>query len=890
MSKYPILQPWIYSPRDDYDGKAQCYSIRFPDPWAKCVEQLGEAVARIKKWDNPWLPYHSLSALLLLTMPALISDGFEQVRLQDRPDPVRRLLADSDLSDQAEILALMVRSWVHCQYERHITPGTVFSAEARTILQDTLDTIEARDLQVVPYPVDVRCPELDAQYSPANVLRSTYYKAIPAWLVSQLDGQWVTLGDYTCPLQRTQSLSGQPELMTWPPYLTEAGDYLSLVLEFSVFVWPGMQPLLPRILPRWHVRRWVAEPLRADDGFLRLPVQNSTVHLRTRVPWIDRAMLRDDLNPFTIAPIKRFKNKTSGRWEAGWTQWLPMMLEEVQANPLPDIDKLVERPLRISSGDSQLDQGLVLSAQIRQFLDQKKMVGTGFFPLDRVALGEQTQAWMAALGLRLWRSEVSSIWSKGLSRRQEAVSEIASGLSEAAGRTPQIEMQSWFLDPATASWHWRFIQEFFGLSYTGDDDAIFQGEVVAHTAAGLALRFMAIPNPYPCLEPGQPEAALLEALRRRMGSRTPDEKTAVLVELEKLKGNDAKSSLRRILAHLNIHTQFQNPVLSTGKRADEQRKSRARASVLDLRRQLGYIGDIDAALTQAVHKAEVAPIEPGTAFIGLCLVQRNKPRRRIPLAMRLVTGSRVGQVCMPDREGRMIGEWMPYSSAWLEMGRRIDTSREMTDEKIIEWLCRFIGQVVADGRSTVLLAPVSKLRQVWPWLEYENLKFDRMEVGSHMYLPAGAPYERGAISAPHLRVLWYNADIEAEKAFYNTVTYAGGQLAPGYGHGVWKLADHHYVSIAPKSDSYQPNHLWTRIQGKGQRKAARMSQAIDVMPAFVQPGDSLDSLGIAFHVLRASASHWTQGFITDPLPNHLAELIAQDYLDLDIDYKSPGQN
>lgn len=879
--KYPVLQPWIYVPSSyQPDGPQPCYNIQVPDLWAEQLAKLGETVVRLNGWKrpDPWIPYHYLSPLLLLTIPSLISNGFEEVHVQERPRPMRRLLTGSDPNSYLDTLAMMMKFWAQYHYDRQIKPGTLRATEARSILRDTLQMMDGQQLAAIPYTVDLRCPELDSQYGSSNMLRSTYFKAIPAWLIAQLKGRPIAFRNYESILQRAQSMSGKPELITWPPYQTNRGYYVSLVLEFSVLIWPGVTPTTPRIFPRWHVRRWISEPVRADNGFIRLPSdQNSTVYLRTRVPWIDQIVQDADPTAFTVAPVALAKIDTE--WQAVWAYWLPEMLEGIRARPLPMIDNLLRAPLQVAMNEGGLDLGLVFSAKFYDHFDPA--IGTGFFPPDRVELGQQTEEWLVALGLQpLYPQGIHSTWSIAPSRKKLPPAKVADGLIQAISSDAPLEIQSWYMNPSTAAQHWQFIKENFALMETGNDDVIFESGVEGRTAAGQSVRFKAMPNPYPSLSASRSAAELTSDIRGRVGLRTFAEKMAVLIELEHLGKEDAKAALRRILAHLNVHTQFQNPVSGTGEKIEEQRKGRARASVLEVRRQLGYLSDFTATLNETIAKAQLRSLEPGTEIIGLCFVQRNKPARRFPLAMKLTVGTRIGHVCMPDERGAMTGEWLPYSTASLEMVRREEISQKMDEGRVSVWLSQFLRSALNLATSTILLVPAAQLRRVWPWLEYENLTLDRMRIGEQIYLPEGRPHETGTVVAPDLRVLWYRADNHDEEAFYSTIQADCDKVRAGYGHGLWQIYDRHYVSIAPKADTYQPNSIWTRVGSVGERKSARMSQAVDIIPAFIQPGDDLDSLGMAFHALRASASHWTQGFVTDPLPNHLAELIVDDYLSL----------
>lgn len=102
----------------------------------------------------------------------------------------------------------------------------------------------------------------------------------------------------------------------------------------------------------------------------------------------------------------------------------------------------------------------------------------------------------------------------------------------------------------------------------------------------------------------------------------------------------------------------------------------------------------------------------------------------------------------------------------------------------------------------------------------------------------------------------------------------------GYGHGICKISDRIFYSIAQKPDSYQPSYNWTRFSSSasgGYSNNARMSALIEVVPAFLQVGDEPAVYAKAFHLLRAAASHWANGFTSHPLPSHLAKNLTEDY-------------
>lgn len=869
MTKYPIFQPWIYVPGENNTHQSQCYSVEFPTTWAENLNQIGERIAQLKSWSTPFhVPYWSLSSLMLLTMPGLVSHGFEQVHLLDSSVSPRRLLAAIDLEPTRDVLAFLVQNWVRFQYEHLVAADTLPGQEAWHMLQNILESIKAEHLSITSHTVNIRCPELNTQHSTDDMLRRIYYKAVPAWLVSQIEGQTVTLGDYTATLARTQSLStGTAELMTWPPYYVDRKYALSLVLEFTTIIWPETASV-PRILPRWHVRRWLRQSLYGEDGYIDLPTgRSSSVYLRTRTPWIEELYQSDPPNTFSAVPLRlsRIENK----WQPVWWNNLPDMLGQIGAVPLPKAESIAYNPLQVAKTNDNLgiDLGLVYSTAFRL----KYWIGAGLFPFDRAVLGEQTDAWLSLLGLqRLHPQGIRIAWSMGIPRKKLVNEEVASALKSTVAPN-ELHIESWYDSVDTAQFHWRYVKEHFALTDQDNDQAIFQG-ISAQLPDGRSIIFIAKPNPHPSLLPDHTEANLLDSLRQLVGRDSNDRKMGILIELRQLsKYDDAKAALRRLLAHLNVHTQFQIPIDGCDKKSSDQRKAKAQASVLDLRRELGYVGDFNALLNEAVQKAGCASIDPQTQIIGLSLVQRNNPLKRFPVAVKMSIEGEDIRVCLPVKNQPMA--WLHYSQAWLKMASLAENG-SMEEEQVSQWLNRLVKSLVANECPTVLLVPAVQLRRFWPWLEYENLTYDNLNIGSQIYIPGDVSLETGTRNAPNLRIVWYVADSYNENVFYTTCQEDG---TVGLGHGLVKVSDRHYISIAPKPDTYQPNHVWTRLGRKGHRRLARASQAIDIIPAFVQPNDDTNSLATIFHALRISA-HWTKGFLTDPLPNHLAALLVNDHL------------
>jgi hypothetical protein len=197
---------------------------------------------------------------------------------------------------------------------------------------------------------------------------------------------------------------------------------------------------------------------------------------------------------------------------------------------------------------------------------------------------------------------------------------------------------------------------------------------------------------------------------------------------------------------------------------------------------------------------------------------------------------------------------------------------------------RFIDQIIQmeKDQPTLVFVPANEWRYYWRWLQDRGITLDQMKLNNSTYLPESHGLMGGNTRViENIRVIRYRF---REVPSYLTLDQTKElESQAGYGHGICKIGERVYYSIAQKPDSYKPSYGWSRFSSSasgGYGHNARMSGLIEIVPAFLQPGDDPDVYARAFHLLRAAATHWVNGFTNHPLPAHLAKNLTEDYVSM----------
>jgi len=875
------------------------WQAKFPLEWETELNLLAQYIS---SKDKPWyLPYLSLAKVLLLTIPSGITPGFDWI---NRVTP-RAFITAGDTPPDAAPVTTIVRGWANFEIGRLASLSSSFSPEIRSRLNNLLNGMSPSDLKFqnlkIDLPLDPNGPGVSAENE------SYFYKALPAWIVKQFQEKVFYVGDMPFKMIRSQRPGGKGlELVSWPPQSFGKG-YLSLVLTFDVQTIPG-RTTHPIIYPKLHIRRWVHKPLLTKTASILPSNQSTTVMVRTDVPWLPNLVV--DKQALAATGILSQRNP-DGLYLPAWDDNLPDLLKFIGARPLISPEEFAESPDRFNASP---EMSCVLNNKIIGWLG-KSPIGDGLFPGDLMILHEQVDAELRHLGLA--RVPDQSLEKLSLARTNRnrnknivAWEEIWDSVKVALSSKRNILFEVFYQSRQTAEAIWAEFVDAFGISNAENINPFEPDGITIQSRDGYSVAFRAILNDYLSVEIGGGQT--LQSARAELVKRFKAEQSEIpldtvgmaVVELKNYYSSkkrseqmrDAKQTLRFAFAQTGRLTQFFIPEDTGGneeekKKAESLIKTKSHAAVLDIRRQLGYMGnDLSEML-------EEAGLKPGIQLIGLHLEVENVSLRSkklkeeavfFPSAVKLTIGQKQILAATPDAKGDSHDlSWEPYFQTGLRLGTysghqlHMGLSNRTDGGPVLE---RFIEKIIEleKDKPTLIFIPSNGWRAHWNWLQDKLINFDRMKLNNSIYLPASHSLVGGNTrKIENIRVIRYRF---GEVPAYLTLDQTKDpENQAGYGHGVCKISDRIYYSIAQKPDSYQASYNWSRFSetaSGGYKHNARMSALIEVVPAFLQPGDDPDVYAKAFHLLRAAASHWTNGFTSHPLPSHLAKNLTEDYVSM----------
>lgn len=917
---YSIVQRFSYTPFDQENTEQPIWRLAFPNEWSRKLSGI-QFKYDLNKSNNGQLndlPFRSLNSTLLLASPQVITPGFQKDGFGYQSS--RRLFMSSDPDYLCEPITDIVKIWARHHFNLYIAAKDNSSSEsARGELDDILASLQPTDLHPEKYLINLARPELNSKINLDRfVVDRLFYKALPGWLVNCFRKKIFKLGDYEFTMRRTQKPPQRGyigvELMSWPPIQLVKG-FMSLVLEFDVQTLPG-QSNRPLVYPRWHVRRWIHKSLVSISGnssYINMPYEKGvTVYVQNQIPWLEELAGSQDSLATTSIKLKRGEEGMAPIWE----DHLNDLLTKVGGSPFVDAESFIRQPLRFQDKPAM---GGVFSGSLQYSMKTTYPIGDGLFLRDLQELMEQLDPELRSIGFSCGSQNMIEPLSLAKVRKPKTTkinsdlmlldpmdqAEIRQALEDTIPNSNNLVIEIRYLQPETASAIWEELFKHFGLStsFISPSSNIFTSNgVECETPEGRKIKVLAIPNPFQKLEiqsastAGYQSAVIdfIGQIEKAISKPQPGSLTVTFIELKNYTSGrkrieqmqDAKDASRFGYSLINRPSQFIEPIPTGGNQdekeaAEKLRKNKARAAVLDMRRQLGFME------TNLVEALECTGFKTGTQLIGLHLEQRNSTRKNkrqgyskvtFPAAVRLTIGKRQVEALVPDREGKAISiNWIPYMQAALQIGS-LSGKQLMTGEEPQEQSMIFLTNLLnlLGDAPAILFVSSNIWRSTWPWLQDQHIKCDEMKVGDAIIQPAGAQMIGGSTRVmAGLRVIRYRTDEVPEYLAIDPTKPKEDQA--GHGHGIIKISDRIYYSIAPKPDSYQKPYRFSRV-GDGRSKDARISSPVEVVPAFIQKGDTTDELVKVFHILRAATSHWKEGLITSPLPNHLAERMVRNYL------------
>jgi hypothetical protein len=898
---YSIYRRFAYYLVDGGMPSQVLWQAKFPSEWETELNSLAQYIS---SKDRNWhLPYNSLAKVLLLTIPSGITPGFDSLWINKAP--LRAFITAGDTPPDTTPVTTIVRGWANFEIGQITNPGSSSYPEIHSRLNNLLNGMSPTHLKFqdlkIDLPLDPKGQGLFAENE------SYFYKALPAWIVRQLQEKVFYVGDMPFKMIRAQRPGGKGlELVSWPPQPFGKG-YLSLVLTFDVQTIPG-RTNHPIIYPKLHIRRWVYKPLLTKNTSILPSSQSTTVMVRTDVPWLPDLLVEKQALAATGILSKR---NPDGLYLPAWDDNLPDLLKFIGARPLISPEEFAESPDRFNTSP---EMSCILNNKIIGWLG-KSPIGDGLFPGDLMILHEQVDAELRRIGLARVPDQNLDKLSLARTNRNKnktivAWKEIWHSVQVALSSRKNIVFEVFYQYRQTAEAIWAEFVEAFGIANVENIDPFEPNGITVQSSGGYSIAFRAVLNNYLSVEIGigqtlkGAQAELVSKVKAEQSEIPFDTVGLSIIELKNYYSSkkrnepmrDAKRTLRFAFAQTGRLTQFFIPEDTSGNEREKEKaealiKTKAHAAVLDIRRQLGYMGNDLSEMLEEVG------LQPGTQLIGLHLEVENVSLRSkrlkeeavfFPSAVKLIIGQKQILAATPDAKGDSHDlSWEPYFQTELRLGTysgsqlRMGISNRSEGGKVLE---RFIEQIVEieKDKPTLIFVPSNEWRTYWEWLQDKLMSFDHMKLNNSIYLPASHGLVGGNTRRiENIRVIRYR--FGEVPAYLTLDPTKGSESQAGYGHGVCKIADRIYYSIAQKPDSYQASYNWSRFSESasgGYKHNARMSALIEVVPAFLQLDDDPDMYARAFHLLRAAASHWVNGFTRHPLPSHLANNLTEDYISM----------
>lgn len=903
---YSTFRRFAYYLNDAFAPSQILWQAKFPTKWEQELCALSQY---LPSKDNNWtLPYYSLGKVLLLTVPSGVTPGFDSLWINKTS--LRAFITAGDTPPETEPITTIVRGWANFSIGQRSKFGGATYAEMHSQLNTILNGMSPSQLVFEKLNVDLPL----AQAGPGVLEQNEgyYYKALPAWMVKQLQNIEFEIGDRKFKMIRAQRPNGNGlELVSWPPEPFGKG-YLSLVLSFDVQTLPGKTDH-PIVYPKMFVRRWVNKSLAVKNKSVLPSHQSTTVMVRTDVPWLPDLSLDSQ----ALAAISiRSRKSANGDYLPIWDDNLPELLSAVGATPLVSAEEFAQSPVRFNTSP---ELACVLNSMIIGRLG-KYPIGNGLFPGDLMILHEQVDAYLQQIGfLRVPDQGLEKITLARTNQNKKVISPDTTwqSLKAAIGTKKKIRFEVYYQSIQAAQKIWLEFVDAFGVTLGDGLDPFAPNGITVQSRDNLSLYFRAVLNEYETVEIGDGQdlqAAqddLITKVTAKLPQVQPDSVCLSIIELKNYysskKGNerrrDAKRTLRYAFAKTDRLTQFMEPEEVTGNTEEREKaeatiKVKSHAAVLDIRRQMGFMENDLSEMLESVG------LKPDTQLVGLHLEVQNVTRRSqklnekavfFPAAVKVDVGEQKILSAAPDDKGSSDAiAWEPYYQSGLRLGSYSGnelhmgiTDRVKGGSSAVE---RFVDQIIQiqNDLPTVIFVPANEWRYYWRWLQDKVITFDHMKLNSRIYLPeAGGLIGGNTRVSKNIRVIRYRFK---EVPSYLTLDQSKElDSQAGYGHGICKIAERTYYSIARKPDSYQPSYGWSRFSltgSGGYRENARTSALIEIVPAFLQPGDDPDVYARAFHLLRAAATHWVNGFTNHPLPAHLAKNLTEDYISMRSDINS----
>ncbi len=869
--RYDTLHTLAFRLREGNPLAGELWTLRFPETWKRLLiglqaEHLGRQAEAIT------IPVRLLNAALRATVPDVLSIGRDAGRLGGAP------WITSTRKVPPQFLDPIIREWVRVSFSR--------ASDASR--QRVLAEIRPEHLHWQPEWVDPAAWRA-GDNGTALPERQDAFTLLPDFLAARLatPGNWYELGDSSKCFHRAlgDPWTTSAEVISWPPftYRKRKGDWpFSMVLRLTV------QTIAfdPRPIVHCEVmlRRWASPAIR------RMPMGNTSVFLRGRVPWIAEET-QTQAATFQVAPICWKPNAIrgdDGKTRGGYT-WgsnlAPLLKALAPRLDLPDPEALCADPARYLNPHDLPN----VAIDFRNGMLPEHAVGPGWGPADRRDIaGQVAQVLGDVLTPREALPKVTvslaapkrTTYLAGVPK--QPVSEPTSGqlaLRAAIGRAVGTALTVDLLyqtDEMRDGMVAHVVDRLLGLPLPIGAPG---NELRWDTPEGFSLVLR--PRPLGGLGAGLqlPTGGNLDDRLRAAIRRRCQEISAQLGGVEGAAGAiveigrpeqyepqaDPKFALRLGAAQQGHLSQY---LLLDDGDGHSRRDHRIAQAWSDLLRQLGV------QLTWPAFASRAGAIPEPLNYVGIWLIKQSRPTARTGYPQQIPVMVWMASDCDEVRAfAPGFPEWLPYHQALLALaGLDVFERRGRNEGQAMQFIQQTLAQHVLSLGNVLVLTDAQNLRGTWKWLQNGRLYRDHIQLG----VASPAPIDRWP-GVRHVQVRTSD-DGETPECF-------GAQPhTQGFPKGLWRMSERVFASTSGKPATQQ--HMLGNLSKLHPWRSANREYAakpdthvwnpslVELTVVAQQPGDDPALWAAVAHGLRFMAPHY-QDALVHPLPLHLADQMEE---------------
>ncbi|MFF2081314.1 RNaseH domain-containing protein [Kitasatospora sp. NPDC058162] len=887
---YDEIQPLAFTVDPDAFPDRMLWTLAFPAAWMRLLHE---------QWQ-PRYKDHRMPTRALADLAAALDQAIVDVSTYGLEQPDRYWIA-AERAVPPELLHHLVAAWAAVNVTRD---------RPHVDWYELLDP-SATDGQWVERPVPIGRWDLRTNGTAAPV--AGMFQILPTLLADELTRSGLRLLDDMQPqhpLILGPTSHGPREAVEWPPRPMPDRDGpapWSLGTRFATHV--AWQEPLPRVHLDLVLHRWLHLPLGWSP--------NKRLHIWLLAP---DGLVRPSEEPTFLQATASWHH---GGWK--WSGDLEELATRLGQLPYPPLPGILGEPAKYLGGGRrmaavQYQSGMTLRRISHDNSHGPKTihhpVRPGFLPIDHRQVLEAVTKAVEPLGLTPAEAP----------RRRSTATRATSPRHEPQDRSYALEF--WEQSPA---WRNLLLQAVTDpdhglvltalaptagkpapgpLRFTGAFDLTVELAQIGALASGLPLK------PWEeAKDRGRPEAQrrriseITKALRTRPHRRS-DRPVGALVELDgpqAFRGkdiDDPKETIRAGFAENRHVTQFMLPVaghigteppesdflthddvvevvLGEEVGESEEETDEHDPATKDLMRAANSLRD---ALRQLGRLPELHPA-PGGEEIEVWGIW-----------LELVKGTVVPTVIRVQPNGETTAQLpgepeLSYTELHLALSReqgRIDLDRA-DDSAYIGFLRRVLVPDRPTGPRLLLVGGRNARSRGWPWLQTQHMREDVLilpgadpEASAHLdpyEAKAADPLDRFGIRLPEdcpglrvVRIVERDAAREVPHVFSRD-----GNRPQGMTQGLFRLHDRLYYGLAPKPVQAKGPIAVTKFDTATPRAARRRgwnTNALELAPAFLQPGD--DPAEWAMYVQSLRTAHLHTDIATRlPHPLHTADLAAR---------------